>query len=343
MLTRSTILFATTAFTLSGTATSFAADLTIATYGGLYEENLRRCVVEPFEKATGKSVEIVLGGPAQWINQIAANPDKPPIDVMYNSADGSVDAMQKGLVAKITPELVPNVKDLVTEITGIDPNYAALQNTAAMGIIYNKATVPNPPQTWKELVDGTVGGKWTTAIPSINYPISMSVTVWNFAHIYGGGIDDIKPGLAAVKKMQESGNVEFWSDVNQVLNGMQTGEFDIAMYWDGRAWAFIDDGNEDKYGYLSPKPGGVATATFLQVSKNANPLAFDYINASLGKEEQGCMNSAMRYGAANKNAEYLPEVRDQITKVEDMVVPPFAELGAHRSEWIETWNKEIGR
>ena len=58
-----------------------AADLTVTAFGGVWEKSLRTCYVEPFQKKTGKSVDVVLGTPAQWVNQVAANPQKPPIDV----------------------------------------------------------------------------------------------------------------------------------------------------------------------------------------------------------------------------------------------------------------------
>jgi len=36
----------------------------------------------PFQKQTGKTVDVVLGAPLQWLNQIAANPKHPPLDVI---------------------------------------------------------------------------------------------------------------------------------------------------------------------------------------------------------------------------------------------------------------------
>ena len=74
-----------------------AADLTVTAFGGVWEKSLRTCYIEPFQKRTGKSVDVVLGTPAQWVNQIAANPQKPPIDVILNLIDGAEDAKARGL------------------------------------------------------------------------------------------------------------------------------------------------------------------------------------------------------------------------------------------------------
>ncbi|MCJ9712862.1 hypothetical protein LWS69_27870, partial [Bordetella hinzii] len=75
-----------------------AADLTVTAFGGIWEQNYRKCVIEPFEKQTGKKVDVVLGTPAQWLNQIAANPQKPPIDVVTNTTDTGYEAIRRGLV-----------------------------------------------------------------------------------------------------------------------------------------------------------------------------------------------------------------------------------------------------
>src|SRR5690606_21489522 len=47
-----------------------AADLAVGAFGGVWEQSLRKCAIEPFQKATGKTVEVVLGAPVQWMNQI---------------------------------------------------------------------------------------------------------------------------------------------------------------------------------------------------------------------------------------------------------------------------------
>lgn len=58
-----------------------AADLTIGAFGGVWEQSLRRCMIEPWSKATGKTADVVLGTPTQWLNQVAASKGKPPLDI----------------------------------------------------------------------------------------------------------------------------------------------------------------------------------------------------------------------------------------------------------------------
>lgn len=319
-----------------------AADLVVGAFGGIWEQSLRKCMIEPFEKKTGKTVDVVLGAPTQWLNQISASPNKPPLDIVYNPTETAYEAINRGLVDKFTPETVPNMKDVVPEFLAMGDGYGTVHNYGAMGIIYNSTTVKDPPKTWKDFVEGTVAGKWKASMPSVNYPSGgFTVSVWSFAKMYGGGVDNVEPGLAQIKRMQDSGNLAFWSDPNSVLNGLKSGDIDMALYWDGRAWAFIDDGNSD-FKYYSPEPGVVVAMTWIQKVKNSSPLGYEFANLALSREAQSCFGSAIRYGIANKDATFDPKIAHEITPRSELVYPPFKEVTAHQGAWIEAWNKEIG-
>jgi putative spermidine/putrescine transport system substrate-binding protein len=324
---------------LAGSAS--AADLTVGAFGGVWEQSLRKCTIEPWTKKTGKTVDVVLGAPVQWLNQIAASPQKPPFDVLYLPTENAFDAIQRGMADKLPTEKVPNIALLEPHFQTIGDGSGVVHNYGAMGLIYNPETVKNPPKDWKAFVDGTLAGKWKATMPNINYPSAgLTISVWRFADLYGGNIDNIQPGIDIVKKMRASGNMGLWSDPNQVLNSLKSGDIDIAMYWDGRAWAFIDDGNKE-FKYYNPEPGAVTGMTWIQKIKNANDLAYDYINFALSTEAQSCFGSAIRYGVANKSATFDPKVAHQITKYKELVFPPFKDIPSRQAKWVETWNKEV--
>src|SRR5690606_33361332 len=77
-----------------------AADLTVGAFGGVWEQSLRKCAIEPFQKRTGKTVEVVLGSPVQWMNQSAASPDAPPLDIIFRPSDNAFDVIDRGLAEK---------------------------------------------------------------------------------------------------------------------------------------------------------------------------------------------------------------------------------------------------
>jgi len=320
-----------------------AADLTIGAFGGIWEQSLRRCMIEPWSKATGKTADIVLGTPTQWLNQVAASKGKPPLDVFYMPSENAYDAISRGLVDRFSVETVPNAQNLAPQFKALGDGYGTPHNYGGMGLIYNVKTVNDPPKTWKAFVEGTIAGKWKASMPTISYPSAgFTVSVWWMAKQFGGDINNIEPGLTQVKKMKASGNMAFWSDPNAVLNGLKGGDIDIAMYWDGRAYAFIDDGNSE-FKYYSPEPGVVVGLTWIQKVKGSSDVGYGFADFSLSKEAQSCFGSAIRYGVVNKDAVFDPKIAHEITKATDIVFPPFKEVVPLQGRWLETWNKEIGR
>ena len=54
--------------------------ITVTSYGGIWEKAIKECFVADFEKKNpGAKANVVLGGPAQWMGQVEANQANPPI------------------------------------------------------------------------------------------------------------------------------------------------------------------------------------------------------------------------------------------------------------------------
>lgn len=332
------LLGATTAATSAS-----SADLTVGAFGGLWEKSLRTCVVEPFEKETGKTVEVVLGAPIQWLNQIAANPSKPPLDIIFPPTEQAYEMIDKGLADAFTKDKVSVLPDLNPDLVAFGEGYGVVFDYGAMGVIYNSKTVKTPINTWEDFLKGAENGDFTASIPSISYPSALSSSLWNIAKTSGGDEKNAQPGLDRVKSMMKGGDLEFWSDPNQVLNALASGEIDSAMYWDGRSWAFIVEGNHPDFKYVTPKPGGPAALTWIQKVKNSSDLGWKFVDIALGAEGQGCFASKTRYGIANLKAKFDPAVAPMITKYADLSIPPYREINKVRDSLVEAWNKQIGR
>ena len=176
-----------------------AADLTIGGFGGVWERAAQACFVKAFETATGKTVAIQLGSSEQWLNQIAANPSHPPLDVVLNSIDIANAAVSRGLVDRMDAAHVPVLPDVGRQFVEIGHGYGAVYDYGAMGLAYNSDTVKEPPRSWQDFVEGTIAGKWKASIPGINYASTPMAVIWLFAKLYGGTVDDVTPGLAKIK------------------------------------------------------------------------------------------------------------------------------------------------
>jgi putative spermidine/putrescine transport system substrate-binding protein len=324
---------------LGGTAK--AADLVVTAYGGIWEKAFRECYVAEFEKKTGKKVEVVLGTPTQWANQVAASSGKPPIDVIVNTVDGAFDTVKRGIVDKFDPAKLPHLAEIDPKFVEIAQGYGSIVNYGAMGIAYNKKSVKNPPASWKDFIEGVKKGEWKVAIPHISYVSTHVTTLWMLNNALGGTVDNVQPGLDAIKAMKDSGNLVFWKDPNEFLNLIKSGEIDLGMYWDGRTWAFVDEGNPD-ISYYNPKPGSVINPTLIQKTKGSPELAWDFIDVVLSPGPQACFGNIIQYGMSNTKVTYSPKVGPRITKMSEIVWPPFSEVPSRLADWVERWNKQIG-
>lgn len=340
-LQRAALAGASLSLLLAAAGPAQAADLVVTAYGGVWEKYFRECYVAEFEKRTGKTVEVVLGNPVQWLNQITANPQKPPIDVIVNTIDSAYEAARRGVVDKFDPAKLPNLKDIEPRFVEAGQGYGTILNYGAMGIAYNEKAVKNPPKTWQEFVERTIKGEWKAAIPGINYLATPTTVIWLYATVFGGNIDDIEPGLKQIKAMKASGNLVFWNDVNEFLNLLKSEEIDIGMYWDGRTWDFHDKGNSEVK-YVNPTPGAVISPTLIQKVKNGSDLGWQFIDLALSPEPQACWGNALQYGMSNTKVTYTPKAAPRITKFSEILWPPFEKVPAVVGGWVEKWNKEIG-
>lgn len=318
-----------------------AADLTVTSYGGIFEQTVRQCFVAPFEKQTGKSVGVVLGDPAQWINQVLASPAKPPLDVIMMNATFTYQARDKGALEAFTPDRVPALVDVPKPMIDMFNGYAAVMDFGIMGIAYDKRQIKNPPQTFQEFVDRTIKGEWRASLPGIAYSGTPYYLIWGLADIYGGSLTNVDPAFDAIRRMKASGNVVFWNGSSDFINLMQGGEFEIGMFFDGRAFAYMDQG-VDWLGFVNPKPGAVMGPTTIAKVANTTPLGWDFINIVLSPEPQACFAEKMQYGIVNTKARLSPKTEQRVIKWNDTRLPPYEHLGKEIPRWIERWNKEIG-
>lgn len=325
----------------AASATVHAADLTVTAFGGIWEQKLRECYVQPFEKKTGKSVAVMLGSPIQWVNQIAANPEHPPIDVLMLNIDLVQPGIQQNLIEPLSEDNLPHLKEIGEKFREVGKGYATILNYGAMGLAYNSKTIKTPPKSWQEFVDGTIAGKWTASIPGINYSSTPAVLIWAYANLFGGSVDNIQPGLDVIKKMKDSGHLIFWNDVNEFLSQIKSGEVDLGMYWDGRTWAFHDSGNPE-IEYLNPAPGAVIQPNLVSKVRNGSPLAWQFIDFILSPEPQACWGNALQYGMSNTKVQFDPKIAPRITKPTDVLWPPFDQMAPRQAGWVEQWNKTLG-
>ena len=326
-----------------GSGAALAADVTVTAFGGSWEQAFRRCYAEPHTARTGQSVEVIIGGPPQWISQIAANPSKPPIDVLVNLMDTANTAIRDGLVEPLDPAKIPNLAKVPERFKEPLKGYGTVINYGAAGLAYNSKTVTNPPKTWKEFFQGAIDGDYVAALPGINLSSTTpTALLWNIVNLYGANIDDADALFAELKKLKDSGNVVFYNDINQFLTLIQSGEADIGPYWDGRAWLAHDSTIPDLQ-FVYPQEGGVISPSVIQKVKNGSENGWAFIDTLLSAQNQKCFAQAIGYAVVNQDVTYDGKLKERVPDINAIRWPDFAGVATHMPQWIDRWNREIGQ
>ncbi|WP_138467804.1 PotD/PotF family extracellular solute-binding protein [Poseidonocella sp. HB161398] len=313
--------------------------LNVTAYGGVWEQAIRDCFVAPFEAKTGATGTVSLGGPAQWLAQVEANPENPPLDVLIMTPDLAVIAAEGDLMDDFTVEKLPNLADIPQEFTDACLGKGTYFDYGVGGITYNKQYVSEPPKSFAAFVEGVAAGDFIASVPSISYGPTPVFFLWALNNALGGTVDNVDPFFEAMAKMKD--NLVFWAGPNDFFNHLASGEADLGIYFDGRTWNHVDEG-VDWIDFINPEEGGAMTTVAVQKPKHASPLAWDYINEMLDPVNQSKFADILNYGVTNKKVQYSEKLAARVPSMSDAILPPYAEIARVRNEWVDRWNREIG-
>ncbi|WP_102960236.1 extracellular solute-binding protein [Mangrovicella endophytica] len=317
-----------------------AKEITVTAFGGVWEEAVRTCFVAPFEQKTGAKANVSLGGPPQWLAQVEADPQDPPVDVLIMTPDLALSAAKADLVDDFTVANLPNLAKTPQELTDSVAGKGTIFDYGVGGITFNKETVSQPPKSFHEFVDRVSKGEFVASVPSISYAVTPIMLIWAMAKALGGGVDNVDPFFEAMAKMKD--NLVFWGAPNDFFNQMSSGEADVGIYFDGRTWNHYDSG-ATWIDFLNPEEGGSLNGVAVQKPKNADPLAWTYINEILDARNQEKFADIMNYGVTNTDVKYSEKLNGRITPWQKTAFPPYEEIAKVRNDWVDRWNREIGR
>jgi putative spermidine/putrescine transport system substrate-binding protein len=331
-------------FILAWPLASLAADkeLTVALYGGSFQEQTIKCYIENFENKNGVKVNMVVGNSTDNLAKLRAQKSDPMIDVAYMDWSVAIQAKNEGLIEKLDVAKIPNIAQIYDKALEKD-HYFVAQLFACTGLAYNTQFVKSPPTSWHDLWDAKYKGK--IALPDIT-GTSGYQTLLMAARINGGDIKNLDPGFEAIKKIRND-LVTFYTHADQVVSLLERGEVWIVPWYHDRTAFAQKQGVPVAFAF--PKEGTVAILPALTIVKGCpnKELAEKFINAILSAEGQKCFAVNMFEGPVNKTVVLDPELAKKMPygpeQIDRMVVPDYEYTAEHRGEWSEKWNKEIAR
>jgi len=267
----------------------------VASYGGAYQEALRKAFYDPTEKKLGLKIkDYTLSSIADIRTQVKANAVEWDVVELYSGQ--CQQAANEGLIEPLDYKVITNIqgipKDLVKEHWVGFTAYSTV-------LAWNKNVYKTPPQNWADFWDtkkfpGTrsLGGYGLSTnaeialladgvTPDKMYPVDMDRALKK--------LEAIKPSMAA-----------WWNSGAQAAQLAQSQEADMLAIWVARIDAAVKQGAPYEFTYNQ----AIMDIECLVVPKGAprKELAMKAINSFLDPELQADIMKYVPYGPVNQQA-----------------------------------------
>ncbi|QPC42629.1 ABC transporter substrate-binding protein [Kaustia mangrovi] len=337
---RMTLMAAAAATALAAGPAQSADSITVASWGGAYQDAQRKALFDPTAKELGVTInEATLSGLAEVRVQVRSG--AVTWDVVDLGATECAIGAKEGLFEPLDYSVI--------EAEGIDK---ALVHDDWIGIIYystilawNTDTVENPPKSWADFWDTEkfAGLRSLRGQPQVQLEIALMAD--------GVPIDEVYPldVERAFKKMEEiKGDITtWWTSGAQSAQLIKDGEVDMIGIWNGRLSAAMGDGAKAGYTYNQ----GALNADCLAIPKGApnKELAQKAIAHFVSAKQQAMLPKYINYGPVNQKAFELDVLTEEEKKainsspenIKNQLVIDAEWWGENGAEILERWDAMI--
>lgn len=265
-----------------------------------------------------------------------ANPNKPLINFGYFNIDisnrGDVDEMW----LPMDPARIPGMTKVHASLRR-PGNRGIGYGISAMGLMYNKNLVKDPPDSWTALWDPKWRGK-VTMFDNNFIPLVLA------ARLNGGSEQNIDPGFRVWSENAKNIRALVASN-DQLKNLIVSGE---ALFgpWFASIWKFWEVEGAP-LGYVNPKEGVVAFPIYLQIVKGSTPeqirVAEEIINELL-KEEHNGRYARLTFGIPSVAGATLSASVEELLSpklLDKAIWLDWAAMARNTSEWRQRWEREV--
>lgn len=317
--------------------------LTVAGYGGSWEQELRKSVFPAFEQKHGVKIEYTAGNSTDTLAKLQAQKGNQVIDVAIVDDGPMYQAIQLGFCGKVEGL---NKGELYPAALFKDDKAVAVGQTGT-GFMINTKTFKEKgwatPTSWNDLKDPKF--KKLLVIPPINNTYGL-YTLMMFARLNGGGEKNIDPGFKVMKADVNPNVLVYEPSPGKMTELFQSGQGQIAVWGTGRVQAFANTGFPVDFIY--PKEGApILLASACPVAKpNPNPLANEFIKTLISEPVQTILAKKNGNGPVNTKVDVnMAELRMAPVgpRAKLVLQPDWDAINAQRQEWTKRWNREVER
>lgn len=315
--------------------------VSFASYGGAYQEAIRKAILDPAEKDHDIKVQeySIAGGIADIRAKVQAKANE--FDVVELYAGQCAQAVEEDLVVPLDYSVITNAGGIPEELrTGHYIGFTAYSTVLAWNTeVYGE----NHPRDWADFFD-TESYPGPRAISSVSPSVNLEVA------LLADGVArdslyplDVDRGLNKLRELMPEVAV-MWTTGAQATQLAQTQEVDMLTIWAARIDAAIKEGAPFDYTYQD----GIMDVECLVVPKHSpNPEgAMRLINMLIDPEYQANLPKYIPYGPMNVNAFETGKITDEmaakvITSPENLekhVILDKEYWAEHGQELQERWD-----
>jgi putative spermidine/putrescine transport system substrate-binding protein len=310
--------------------------VSVASFGGAWERDLRADLIEPFEKAHNVKVDYVVGLSTETLARVKAQKDNPQLDVIMLDDILTTDAANQGLVEKLTVTDVPNLKDLRKEARVAGDTGAGFTSSATV-LMYNRDKVVPPPTSWKVLWDPKYKGH--VAIPHINTTWGLHMLVLA-ARLESGSDLNVQAGLAGLKRLQQANEAVVYTSTTQLNTMAQQGQVWLAPF--SSVWVNQLENGGTPVAIAVPQEGVYPIFTVWSVVKGAKnrTAAMHFVNYALRKDVQEKFAPRALLMPTTTTATLSPDMSKRVSfdRIQHLDADAVVK---QRAAWVEEWNRAL--
>jgi putative spermidine/putrescine transport system substrate-binding protein len=318
--------------------------ITLMSYGGIFQDNYVKAVVEPFQKAFPniKVNYVNHVTSAQMLGAIRAQKADPQIDVLLFDVTTAMIGNAEGLFSKFTPQEVPSLDELYPEARAVGGGVfgpAVLYDHLVL--VYDQKLSP-PIGKLADLWRPDLKGQLAIAAPPNIQGLALTAMVTKMeGGDHGKSID---PGIKKLRELSPA--VQTWEPNPDGYTLILNGVVRVATGWNARAQLYSDESN-GRIRVVLPPEGSVFQVNTINIPEGAKnrAAALAFVNYALSREAQKAFTERMFYAPVNAKADIAPAALARTAASPEnrarMIPLDWAEVAKVRDQWNNRWRREI--
>jgi putative spermidine/putrescine transport system substrate-binding protein len=315
-------------------------ELVVTVNGGVSGEFAQNVVFPEFEKRTGGKIIAVAGLTMQNLAKLRASKGRPSLDVIGMDPPGTVPAASEGLLEKLDPNKIPNMRDLFSWAVPASGDYVAVNSDYQM-LAYNTKNITSGPDSWEVLWKPEFKNK--IILPDI----TTSHGIFFIAIISKMQTGDFFNTDAAFEKLAslKPNVLTYWTSHDQVVQLLTSGQAWFAPWTSDRAVYQVGIGAPIDL-VVPAKDGALFTPSDYCVAKGTTHLALAeaYVNIWLDPKIQAMNAEKIYNGPSNKLAPLTGLAKKYYSVAElKLLNIDWSKLLQVQSGWVDRWNRDMVR